>query len=244
MPDLAADLEVFKPTNNFGFSGTRMDKLDATEYTLVTLVFDSSGSTSSYRSGMIDAVKGIIGACKKSPRADNLLIRVVEFSDTVSEYHGFKRLSTVDENDYSRLMGQGGMTALYDATIDAVTAISAYGKTLSSNDYSVNGIIFVITDGEDNRSKGTPGTVKDALQAVVHSEALESLLSILIGVNCSGYTHQYLTDFEKQAEFNQYLNMGDATASKLAKLADFVSNSISSQSQSLGSGGPSKTLNF
>ena len=53
MPDLGKDLENFNlAVNPYGFSGTRIDDLDASEYTLVTLVFDRSGSTMSYRQEM------------------------------------------------------------------------------------------------------------------------------------------------------------------------------------------------
>ncbi len=54
----------------------------------------------------------------------------------------------------------------------------------------------------------------------------------------------YLKIFKDEAEIDQYVDAGDATPTKLAKLAEFVSQSISSQSQSLGSGGPSQNLNF
>ena len=40
------------------------------------------------------------------------------------------------------------------------------------------------------------------------------------------------------------MDIGDATPGKLAKLANFVSESVSSQSQALGSGAPSETLNL
>ena len=53
-----------------------------------------------------------------------------------------------------------------------------------------------------------------------------------------------LTDFSKTAGFTQYVELGNANAATLAKLADFVSRSISSQSQSLGTGGPSQSLTF
>ena len=39
-----------------------------------------------------------------------------------------------------------------------------------------------------------------------------------------------------------HIDVGDATPRKLAKLAAFVSQSISSQSQALGTGGPSQNI--
>jgi uncharacterized protein YegL len=239
------NLEQFKlQTSHYGFSATRIEDLDASEYTLVTLVFDRSGSTAGFRDEMKKAVDKVVEACKKSPRADNLMFRLCEFSDGFVERHGFKRLSTIG-NDYDCLLGDdGGMTALYDASENAISATEAYAKTLTENEFSVNAILFVITDGMDNRSRLTPNEVKKALARSVKSEAMESLVSVLIGVNLDPSCDQYLINFKDDAGFTQYVNIGDATPQKLAKLAEFVSKSISSQSQSLGSGGPSQLMTF
>jgi uncharacterized protein YegL len=239
-------MEQFKlQTNHYGFSGTRVEELEASEYTLVTLVFDRSGSTAGFRDEMKKAVDKVVEACQKSPRADNLMFRLCEFSDDFHERHGFVKLSTIGTNDYDELMtADGGMTALYDAAENSISASEAYALTLTQNDYDVNAILFVITDGMDNRSTLTPNEVKKALKKAITSEAMESLVSVLIGVNLSGQCDQYLQHFKDEAGFTQYINIGEATPSKLAKLAEFVSKSISSQSQSLGSGGPSQQITF
>jgi hypothetical protein len=51
-----------------------------------------------------------------------------------------------------------------------------------------------------------------------------------------------LENFKNEAGIDQYINIGKADANTLAKLADFISKSISSQSQSLNSGGPSQPI--
>lgn len=245
MPDLNDGLEAHQlATNNFGFSAERVDELDATEYTLVTIVFDTSSSTKYFRQDMKDAVDKVIEACAKSPRADNLMIRVCEFGSNFSEVHGFKKLSTVNKGDYASEFEGGGMTALYDATENSVAATESYGKQLTENDFQVNGIVFVITDGAENASKATANTVKDAFKQAVVSESLESFVSVLIGVAADPQLDQYLQNFKSDVGITQYVSMGDATPGNLAKLAEFVSNSISSQSQSLGTGGPSQALIF
>jgi hypothetical protein len=53
-----------------------------------------------------------------------------------------------------------------------------------------------------------------------------------------------LNDFATQAGFTQFVNIGEADETKLAKLAAFVSKSISSQSQAFGSGSASVRLTF
>ena len=220
-------------TSHYGFSATRLEDLDSSEYTLVTIVQDDSSSVDSFRTEMEKTLAAIVEACRKSPRADNLMIRLCTFSNGMQEVHGFKRLSTIQPNDYGGILGTGGMTALCDATENAVRATTAYSKKLIENDFSVNGILFVITDG-----------IEKALGDATNQELIESLISILIGVNLNPAADRYLQDFEKQVGFSKYVNIGDASASKLAKLGEFVSKSISSQSQSLGSGGSSQVLTF
>jgi uroporphyrinogen-III synthase len=87
--------------------------------------------------------------------------------------------------------------------------------------------------------------VADAFQGGVTSESLESIVSVLIGVNTqSGGLNDYLRELKKEAGFTQYVSIGKATAKELAKLGGFVSKSISSQSQALGSGSAGQSLSF
>jgi uncharacterized protein YegL len=230
--------------STYGFSATRIEDLDASEYTLVTICQDDSSSVAGFKNEMEKTIKAIIEACKKSPRADNLMVRLCTFNTQFQEVHGFKRLQQIKPSDYDGILGGGGMTALYDAATNAVMASNAYGKKLSDNDFAVNAITFFVTDGEDNSSRVTPHQVRDALQAAMKEEALESIVSILVGVNSTNDLDQYLDMFKNEAGITQYVGIGDATAGKLAKLAEFVSKSISAQSQALGTGGPSQSLSF
>ena len=233
------------PSGQYGFSATRLDDLGATEYTLVTIVCDASPSVSGFVKEMEDCLVEIVKACKFSPRADNLMIRLVTFSTSMTEAHGFKLLEQCNPGDYKKIIKTYGGTALYDAAENAISAVSTYGKQLSAADFATNGIVFVITDGEDNASKLTVRNVRDALTGAVQTEALESLISILIGVNVQDANiGAYLQDFKNEAGFTQYVELDKADAKALAKLADFVSRSISAQSKSLGSGGSSTILTF
>ncbi len=100
--------------------------------------------------------------------------------------------------------------------------------------------MFVITDGDDNASTATMTMIKTEMARAAKSEEIESLIGILIGINVATFKDK-LEAFEK-ATGMKYMDAGDATKGKLAKLAEFVSQSVSSQSQSLGTGGPSQTI--
>ncbi len=229
--------------SHFGFSATRIADLGASEYTLASVIVDVSSSVEAFACELTRAVKEVVRACKYSPRADNLLIRVTEFATNISEIHGFKLLENCNESDYDMALTIGGSTSLFDACANAVEATSVYARDLRANDYDANGIVVVITDGDDNNSTLSMNSVKDALARTLKGESLESLVTILIGVNIQDpHISQKLKAFQSGVGFTQYVELGDADARTLAKLADFVSRSISAQSQSLGTGGPSVSL--
>lgn len=235
------------PTGTYGYSAISLDdeRIGATEYTLVTIAVDVSGSVGGFKTEMEEAIKEIVASCSKSPRSDNLMIRIVTFDTRMSELHGFKLLADCDANDYTDCLTIGGATALFDAANNAIAATNDYAKKLGDNEFDANAIVVILTDGDDNSSnEATAKTVKQTLQESVREESLESMLSILVGVGVGGYPsiQQYLDDFKDEAGITQYVAIDNA--STLAKLAKFVSQSISAQSQALGTGGPSQALQF
>ena len=234
------------PGTHFGYTGTRLaDLTGATEYTLCTIVMDESGSTAGFASEMEKCVAEIVKACRYSPRCDNLMLRLVAFGSNYREVHGFKLLQSCNPDDYIGCYGSGGTTALFDSACDAIEATKDYAKQLADNEYLCNACVFVLTDGDDNASKFSAVQVKEALAKCVSSEAMESLVSVLIGVNITDTRiAQFLQDFHKTAGFTQFVELKDASEKTLAKLAAFVSKSISSQSQALGTQAPSQSLTF
>jgi hypothetical protein len=245
MPKFGAD-----PTgavkSSFGYSAIDISTLKDSEYTLVGIVADRSGSVASFAREEEKALKEIVAACHRSPRADLLMLRYTTFDDRIGEVHGFKLLQDCNGGDYDNTLSPGGMTALYDASINGVDAIARFGRDLVAKDYTANGILFVITDGDNNSGMNmNPAAVKQAVQQALQTECLESLVTILIGVNVQDPSMStYLSNFAQVAGFTQYVEIAKADEKTLAKLAAFVSKSISSQSQALGTGGPSQALTF
>lgn len=243
MPKFSAE-KTGPVQSNFGFSAIPLDDLKASEYTLVSIVTDCSGSVSFFAQEEEKALKEVISTCRRSPRADNLMVRYTRFNETVQEVHGFKLLQDCNPSDYDGSIQASGCTALYDATIDGVDALSRYGRDLQNNDYTANAILFVITDGGNNAGKNLSGvSVKPAFQQAIAKENLESIVTILIGVNVQDPTlSRELQTFSKDGGFTHYVELKDATEKSLAKLVSFVSKSISAQSMSLGTGGPSQQI--
>ncbi|MEY2665456.1 MAG: hypothetical protein RLZZ480_561, partial [Candidatus Parcubacteria bacterium] len=148
-------MDDFDFGSGFGFTGATIDDLGATEYTLVTIALDESSSISGYEAQIKNMLDTVVDACKKSPRANNLLLRVIGFSSRypggLAEFHGFKPLNDINAADYAKLRG-GGSTPLNDAVYSGVGATNTYGKSLTDMDFLVNGITFIVTDGEENCS--------------------------------------------------------------------------------------------
>jgi len=241
----AENMNDFKTPATYKFSGVSADELGASEYTLVTICQDESGSVFGFKSEMEKCLKTILEACQVDPRAENQMLRLVTFETDVHELHGFRFLSEINPDEYDGILNPGGGTALFDSVHTAIDATNTYGIDLADNDISVNAIVFVITDGDNNSSKYGADKIKELLAQVRQSEKLESILVVLVGITNGSSTLQgYLDNFKDEAGLDAFIDIGSATKSSLAKLAKFTSQSISSQSQSLGSGGPSQVLTF
>lgn len=236
------NLEQFQTNGSLGFSGAKIDDLGASEYTLVGIALDNSISVSPHAREIEATMKQIVQACALSPRADNLMQRTVMFADSVEEVNGFKLLETINQDDYDGVLTCNGMTALYDATENTVQSVTEYARSLTENDFDVNSIIFVITDGMENRSTATINSVKQAFADAIRTESMESIVTVLIGIDTDPGLDQYLQDFKDSVGFTQYVSMGQTTPKNLAKLAEFISQYVSSQSQALGTGGPSQAI--
>jgi uncharacterized protein YegL len=144
--------ETQKTLHGFNFSAVKIEELGASEYTIVTIVQDVSGSVQSFSDEMEKTLKTVVEACKKSPRSENLLIRLITFNDNIMEVHGFVELKTINPDDYTGILKCYGATALLDASLNCAEATEAYGQKLAAMDYRSNGVMFVITDGQDNVS--------------------------------------------------------------------------------------------
>ena len=237
----------------FHYTSVSVDRLSgASEYTIVGIVVDKTGSVQSFKSDLEAMLAASIDACQSSPRALNLIVRTTAFNNTfgnsnIEEIHGFVPLNTIDTTQFAGTISPDGMTNLYEATDEMVSALYGFGKELYNKKYLSNAIVFIITDGDDNASASTstPEAIKKTLDRIKKEEVLESIRTILIGINDTDPDLKLkLEHFKDRAKLDEYVSVGEVTKGKLAKLAQFVSQSTSTQSQALGSKGPSQPINF
>lgn len=232
------------PGGGFGYTGAPVETLTSFENTIALGLLDESGSTHQFARPMELCVKEIIKSLRRSPRADNLIYRHCHFGTNFREVHGFTPLAQINPDQYDGCYQPGGATHLYDSTDRILKELRDYGQKQAAQKYLCNGIAYMLTDGCDYGSTLGQPDVKATLVGVNSDESLESLITILIGVNDSPSIQRDLEAYAKNVGFTQYIPMGKADEKTLAKLANFVSQSIQSQSQALGTGGPSQSLTF
>src|SRR3989344_4971444 len=194
--------------SGFSFKGARIEHLGATEYTLVTIAVDETGSVCGFADELRNMLVTAVESCKKSPRSDNLLLRVLTFSDMykngVNEIHGFKPLAEIDVSAYPTL-DPGGFTPLCDACYSSIGAMNEYGKNLSDHDFGVNAIAFIVTDGGENSSTATMKMVKEEAARGISGETLESMVSVLVGINAAGCAPALLA-FKDEAGLSHFID--------------------------------------
>jgi uncharacterized protein YegL len=253
--------QVQGTVSGFEFSATPVSKLGASEYTIVDILLDLSGSVQGWETKLEECMKTIVAACRKCPRAENLLLRLSAFNDDVREVHGYVELMKINPTDYDKKFSAYGSTALLDAALNGVESTGQYAKDLNAKDIFCNAVIFVITDGDENSSKiatiGAPkfderitwgqGKIAAAIGKLRKEEILESVKTVLIGIadvkTSEGLRLEaMLKDLVKNAKIDEFVMIGDMSKGTLAKLAGFVSQSTSSSSQALNTGGPSKAI--
>jgi len=242
--------ELNKTMQGFDYSSVTMDKLGASEYTVTHIVVDATGSVQAFKTDLENMLAMSLESCQKSPRVLNLIARTTTFNSQngIEEIHGFTPLNTIDTTKFAGTIDPDGATPLYDATIEAIGALYDYSQKLYAKQIISNAILFIITDGDDNASdngKNNPKAIKDLIAKIRREEKLESIRTILIGINdMDPYMKNKLEEFKRDANLDEYVSVGQATKGKLAKLAQFVSRSTSSTSQALGTGGPSQPVSF
>jgi len=238
-------MQTLQTASNFQFSAVGTDQLAniASEFTIATIVCDSSGSVAKWKNELEKCLKTIHEACKKNPHADNVLLRLTQFSDGLNDIFGFKPLNDVNPSDFDNCIKIGGCTALFRSVMEAIEATQSMAEILDNQEYTCNAVVYVLTDGADNASGGIdPVKIKEVLEGVRRKEKLQSIAVIIVGLGYSdNETVAYLDRFKKEAEIDQFVDLTDlfnknSPKQALAKLAGWVSRSISTTSKALCTG--------
>jgi hypothetical protein len=243
------EMEMLTTGGGFGFSVTKPEELESTEYTLVTIVIDTSPSVEAFKDSLLQALKDAVKGCQMSGRVDYILLRVVLFNSSLTEVHGFIPVGSVDPDSYKSFRCRD-LTALHDAIGEAVDATLIYGEKLRASDYTINACVYIVTDGLNNDStKYDVDDLAKLFKDAIQGEKVSSLLSVLVGVNSNGRDGgqrigDILQKLQATVGITQYIDIGNATPKELAKLGGHISKSVSSQSQRVKSGAASQPIPF
>lgn len=254
MPLITLDTneKTFTASNNFGYSGAKLDHLAAVggaEFTLVTIYSDVSSSVSPFKVEMEECLRKAIVElqewAQKAGKENAIMLRWVTFASEVTEQHGFRLLSECDPGDYN--LSCSGSTHCYEAVTKGNGAMGDYAQRLAEADWMVNALSIATTDGAEypgDRAFPLAGVKSSLDELKMSRENLESHVGILVGVNTRGNDaiKSYLAKFEVEAGWDHMRSIEDATADGLTDLTQLIVSSVSSQSQGVGSGGPSVQL--
>ena len=150
--------------------GTPLDQLASSDVTLAMNVIDMSGSMHPYANDLMRAYNDdYLAAMSASPAADDILVSSIVFNDTVQPLHGYVPLEdatrltkTTYDPDY--------MTSLYDAVAGSMTNMVLYAQQLRQSGVSVQCIVMVYSDGEDNKSLQQAADVRRAAADLLKQE--------------------------------------------------------------------------
>lgn len=232
------DINAQKTLSGFQYSNIKLDALSASEYTIAMVVTDLTGSVSPFHKELIEVSKTVLGACMKHPKSENLLLRSTVFNSDINvrEIHGFLPVSTIDPATYDSFPSPDGCTPLMDAHLEACEALLQFANELAANQFTANAVLFIITDGGENASRNRDmQKIKNAMAKLRNGDPLESFTAILIGVDDSN-TKLILKQYQVDSTIDEYKSIGDATPGNLAKVAQFISKSISTASVACGTG--------
>jgi len=229
--------------NGFHYSPIGIEKLDDDQYTFLIMAYDTTGSVRGFAELMNLLNEKLLSACQKLPKVHNIIVMMVEFNDSigVKEIHGFKLLTDIDPaNDYPEFKPWGG-TNLYDAAFMTVEAAITEGARLYDKGYTVNGVIFIVSDGDENSSRKIhdPGEIKVKTDEARRGEKISFLQTVLIGVKDPEITGEVwadeisvrLEEFQLKAGIDKYVDIGDATEESILKLVFDISQITSEVSE-------------
>lgn len=232
------------PGGNYGYTGTIIDQIESFKNTIAQMLFDESGSTRPYARQMELVIKEIIKSLRASPVADQIIYRQCHFGTNFREFHGYEPISAINEDRYDGCYQPGGQTHLYDAIDRSVLEMIDYADQLAKKRYTTNGVLYLVSDGDDYGSTLSLADARKAMAKGISSESLESMLSVMVGLSNNDATLAAMEKFAKDVGFTQFLPVKDTSEATLLRIGQHASQTIVSQSQHLGTGGPSQALKF
>lgn len=157
------------PTTLAGTQGASYDTLATDKAFLFVPVLDMTGSMNQFRHDVIDAYNNMLSTLKGSKQAEAMLMSSWTFNTQSYLLHGYTPMEFVPVLDASKYKPDDS-TALYDAVLNAITGVVAYGQELRNQGARTKITLVVFTDGQDNASRHSAATVRRVVEDLLVQE--------------------------------------------------------------------------
>lgn len=213
-------------TTTFGFSNFDPADLDTDNTINITFVIDVSPSIENYEDPLNEMFRGFLENVQKSHAADNVLVKIVRFSEKVEELNAFQPIKSIGLNQYE-FRASGRSTALFAAVKTSIEKSIEYRETLENSGVNVKSLVFIITDGEDMASRSMGVDAADVKKILVDFKKAEknafSFETIMFGVGNAA-------NFKKAQEdmgIEHLFKVGDTPEEIRTVMGGIISQSIS-----------------
>jgi len=150
-----------------GAAGSSVNDMFTDEVTLSCVVFDETGSMGGDETAVVMEFGDDLQAIKDSKQADEIFMSLWAFNTSTRVIHSYLPLDMVAGiTDYHPCGG----TALFDAVLDAFTALIAYEQELINQGQRTKINLAVFTDGEDNSSSYAADDVRKVAEDLLAKE--------------------------------------------------------------------------
>lgn len=157
------------PNTVAGAQGVSYEALGGDKAMLFVPVLDMTGSMEQFRRDVIEAYNMMLKVLKGSSQVDQMLLSAWTFNTASYLLHGYTPVEFAPELD-KRSYRPNDQTALYDAVLDAITGVVAYGQELRNQGARTRITLVVFTDGGDNASRHTANHVRTVVADLLKQE--------------------------------------------------------------------------
>lgn len=197
------------------------DEIEAARVTNFGIWVDESGSMRIFESTMRGCLVHVKNAILGSKQADEIQVGVTRFSSQVTP-GGYQPVNKMTD-DYRA----SGRTLLYDCIADGAPRLLNYMNEQQANGTSTQGIVVILSDGEDYGSRNRLRDAKAAIQDLLNAEV--TVAFIAFGNEARGIA-------EKLGIPAENIKNVDATESELRSIFDLMSKSAISASKNAADG--------
>lgn len=210
---------------NGGFDIGNFDPANIQEEEVICLVIamDISPSVAPFEAELNGAFQEFIAEMQKSHVAPKLMVKTLEFNESVTHKTGFTPIMLIDTKAFT-FKASGNSTALADGAFEALKSAVDYRKQLELTGINCKVLVFVITDGEENSSNKGLGDVKKEIDNLMKEERnVFSFETILFGIGSNDHSFR---SSQQAMGFKHLAVVGDS-GKEMRKMIGFISASVS-----------------